>query len=113
MTTQPPMHDVYSTAVYESAGSDIALLTEEEIEAVSEVYSHVAKLRESQTIHGQLIRDVEMTGGLEDKKYSKRNEVLIANIKILDNKSEQAVKILRKNLGIGYSGYSVLSSGSQ
>jgi len=106
MKAEPPMHDVYSTAIYKSVGSDIALLTDDEIEAVSEVYSQIAKLRESQTIHGQLIRDLEMTDDLKDEQYNERNQMLIANIVILDNKSEEAVNKLRENLGLGYSGYS-------
>ncbi|MDB2287156.1 hypothetical protein PM038_18230 [Halorubrum ezzemoulense] len=110
LKADPPMHDVYSTAVYESVGSDIALLTDEEIEAVAEVYSHITKLRQSQSIHGELIRDLETEEGKEDTMRDNRDKILLVNIKRLEAKSDKASDKLEENLGTGYSGYSVLSN---
>ena len=95
------IHDVYSTTVYESAGSDIGLLTDEEVSAVSEVYALTTKLGQAQTLHGQLIIEAEQADG-EDLKYRTRNEKLLRKINELESKSKIAKTTLKNNLGSGY-----------
>lgn len=100
--TRPPSQLIQPTSAYQNNNDDLGLLTEEEIEMLTDYYSRAIVTNDILDWHRESRLQISLSKTAFDKNKSKTNRDITSEIDRLALKRWQAIQILKKNLGEEY-----------